>query len=234
LTGLLNITALEQSLNAIVSRHETLRTIFATVEGQPVQKIQPITDITIPIVDLRGHERSPQQREVEAKRIALEEAQRPFKLAQGPLLRVMLLQLDEAEYVLLLTMHHIISDLWSMTILIRELADFYAAFSQGKLLTLPDLPIQYADFAVWQREWMQGNVLETQLAYWKQQLQNAPTKLELPTDKPRPLQPTYTGTIQSFQLPKDLSDAVKLLSQREDVTLYEPANCIQHLALLLH
>jgi len=219
LTGLLNITALEQSLNAIVSRHETLRTIFATVEGQPVQKIQPITDITIPIVDLRGHERSPQQREVEAKRIALEEAQRPFKLAQGPLLRVMLLQLDEAEYVLLLTMHHIISDLWSMTILIRELADFYAAFSQGKLLTLPDLPIQYADFAVWQREWMQGNVLETQLAYWKQQLQNAPTKLELPTDKPRPLQPTYTGTIQSFQLPKDLSDAVKLLSQREDVTL---------------
>jgi non-ribosomal peptide synthetase component F len=219
LTGSLNITALEQSLKAVVSRHETLRTVFTTVEGQPVQKIQPITDITIPIVDLRVKERSPQQREIEAKRLALAEAQRPFNLAQGPLLRATLLQLDEAEYVLLLTMHHIISDLWSMAILIRELADFYAAFCQGKSLTLPDLPIQYADFAVWQREWMQGKVLETQLAYWKQQLQNAPTKLELPTDKPRPLQPTYTGTTQSFQLPKDLSDAVKLLSQREDVTL---------------
>ncbi|MEA5621861.1 condensation domain-containing protein [Nostoc sp. UHCC 0251] len=219
LTGSLNITALEQSLNAVISRHETLRTVFTTVEGQPVQKIQPITDITIPIVDLRVKERSLQQRETEAKRIAIEEAQRLFNLAQGPLIRATLLQLDKAEYVLLLTMHHIISDLWSMTILIRELADFYAAFSQGKSLTLPDLPIQYADFAVWQREWMQGKVLETQLAYWKQQLQNAPTKLELPTDKPRPLQPTYTGTTQSFQLPKDLSDAVKLLSQREDVTL---------------
>ncbi|MCC5648476.1 condensation domain-containing protein [Nostoc sp. XA013] len=219
LTGSLNITPLEQSLNAVVNRHETLRTVFTTVEGQPVQKIQPITDITIPIVDLRVKERSLQQRETEAKRLALEEAQRPFNLAQGPLLRATLLQLDEAEYVLLLTIHHIISDLWSMAVLIRELADFYAAFSQGKSLTLPDLPIQYADFAVWQREWMQGKVLETQLAYWKQQLQNAPTKLELPTDKPRPLQPTYTGTTQSFQLPKDLSDAVKLLSQREDVTL---------------
>ncbi|MBD2245043.1 non-ribosomal peptide synthetase [Nostoc sp. FACHB-888] len=219
LTGLLNITALEQSLNAVVSRHETLRTVFTTVEGQPVQKIQPITDITIPIVDLRGNERSLQQRETEAKRLALAEAQRPFNLAQGPLLRATLLQLDEAEYILLLTMHHIISDLWSMAILIRELADFYAAFSQGKSLTLPDLPIQYADFAVWQREWMQGKVLETQLAYWKQRLQGAPRKLELPTDKPRPLQPTYTGTTQLFQLPKDLSDALQLLSKREDVTL---------------
>ncbi|MBD0388287.1 MAG: condensation protein, partial [Nostoc sp. C3-bin3] len=219
LSGSLNITALEQSLNAVISRHETLRTVFTTVEGQPVQKIQPITDITIPIVDLRVNERSLQQRETEAKRLAIEEAQRPFNLAQGPLIRATLLQLDEAEYVLLLTMHHIISDLWSMAILIRELADFYAAFSQGKSLTLLDLPIQYADFAVWQREWMQGKVLETQLAYWKQQLQGAPRKLELPTDKPRPLQPTYTGTTQLFQLPKDLSDALQLLSKREDVTL---------------
>ncbi|MCC5658371.1 amino acid adenylation domain-containing protein [Nostoc sp. XA010] len=219
LSGSLNITALEQSLNAIVSRHEILRTVFVTVEGQPVQKIQPITEISIPIVDLRVNERSPQQREAEAQRIALEEAQHLFNLAQGPLIRATLLQLDETEYVFLLTMHHIISDLWSMTILIQELADFYAAFSQNKSLTLPDLPIQYADFAVWQREWMQGKVLETQLNYWKQQLKDAPTKLELPTDKPRPLQPTYTGTTQSFHLPKDLSDALRLLSKREDVTL---------------
>lgn len=219
LTGSLNITALEQSLKAVVSRHETLRTVFTTVEGQPVQKIQPITEITIARVDLRGNERSPQQRETEATHIALAEAQSPFNLAQGPLLRATLLQLDEAEYVLLLTMHHIISDLWSMTILIRELADFYAAFSQGKSLTLPDLPIQYADFSVWQREWLRLKVLETQLNYWKQQLKDAPIKLELPTDRPRPLQPTYTGTTQSFQLSKDLSDALKLLSRREDVTL---------------
>ncbi|MBW4428169.1 MAG: amino acid adenylation domain-containing protein [Nostoc desertorum CM1-VF14] len=219
LRGSLNITALEQSLKAVMSRHETLRTVFTTVEGQPVQKIQPIADITIPIVDLRVKERSPQQREVEAKRLALAEAQRPFNLAQGSLIRATLLQLDETEYVLLLTMHHIISDLWSMAILIRELADFYTEICQGKSLTLPDLPIQYADFAIWQREWMQGKVLETQLNYWKQQIQGAPTKLELPTDKPRPLQPTYTGATQSFQLPKDLSDALKLLSKREDVTL---------------
>jgi non-ribosomal peptide synthetase component F len=219
LTGSLNITALEQSLNAVVSRHQTLRTVFTTVEGQPVQNIQPITEITIPIVDLRENERSPQQRESQAKRIALAEAQRPFNLAQGPLIRATLIQLDKTEYVLLLTMHHIISDLWSMAILIRELADFYAAFSQGKSLTLPDLPIQYADFAIWQREWMQGKVLETQLNYWKQQLKDAPTKLELPTDKPQPLQPTYTGATQSFQLPKDLSNALKLLSKRADVTL---------------
>ncbi|WP_414542078.1 amino acid adenylation domain-containing protein [Nostoc sp. CCY0012] len=217
LTGSLNITGLEQSLNAVISRHESLRTIFTTVEGQPVQKIQPITEITIPIVDLRGNERS--QREAEAQRLALKEAQRPFHLVQGPLIRATLLQLDKTEYILLLTMHHIISDLWSMAILIRELADFYAAFSQGKSLTLPDLPIQYADFAVWQREWMQGKVLENQLNYWKQQLKDAPIKLELPTDKPRPLQPTYTGAIQSFQLPKDLSDALKLLSKQADVTL---------------
>ncbi|MFQ4145496.1 condensation domain-containing protein [Chlorogloeopsis sp. ULAP02] len=219
LTGSLNITALEQSLNAVVSRHESLRTVFTTVAGQPVQNIIPAMHFTIPLVDLVVNERSLQQREAEAKRIALEEAQRPFNLAQGPLLRVTLLQLDTTEYVLLLTMHHIISDLWSMAILIRELAELYTAFCQSKSLTLPDLPIQYADFAVWQREWMQGKVLETQLTYWKQQLQNAPTRLELPTDKPRPVQPTYTGTTQSFQLPKDLSNALKLLSQREDVTL---------------
>jgi non-ribosomal peptide synthetase component F len=220
LSGSLNIAALEQSLNAVISRHETLRTVFITVGGQPFQTIQPITQITIPIVDLRVNERSLQQREAQAKHLALEEAQRPFNLAQGPLIRATLLQLDEAEYVLLLTMHHIISDLWSMAILIRELADFYAAFSQSKPLTLPDLPIQYADFTVWQREWMQGKVLETQLTYWKQQLQNAPASLNLPTDFPQQQQITAQGKTQPIFLPKDLSQALKLFNQREDVTLF--------------
>ena len=218
LTGSLNLTALERSLNEVVRRHEALRTHFVEVDGQPMQKIAPFATFTLPVVDLR--QLSSVQREQKAQTLAVEEAELPFDLARGPLLRVVLLQLDETEYVLLLTMHHIVSDLWSAGILIREVAALYQAFCNDLPSPLSELPIQYADFAVWQRQWMQGEVLATQQTYWQQQLSGALTVLKLPADKPRPLQPTSEGRMQSLVLPKDLSEALKSLSQREGVTLF--------------
>jgi amino acid adenylation domain-containing protein len=220
LSGSLNVAILERSFNELISRHEVLRTVFPTVAGQPVGAIAPANNFTLSVLDLRTANLSPLQREAQAQRIAIEEAECPFNLAQGPLLRVMLLQLDEAEYVLLLTMHHIISDLWSMGILVRELTALYQAFDSGKSSPFLELPVQYADFAVWQRKCLQDDVLEKQLAYWKQQLEGSPPVLALPTDRPRPLQPTSKGKTQSLLLPKDLSEALKSLSQQEGVTLF--------------
>jgi len=218
LRGPLNVAALEQSLNEIVRRHEALRTTFASVEGQPIQIISPPEPFTLSIADLRQLPET--EREPEARRLATEEARRPFDLAQGPLLRTTLLRLGEEEHVLLLTMHHIVSDGWSMGILFRELSTLYEAFSAGKPSPLPELPIQYADFAVWQLQWLQGEVLEAQLAYWRKQLAGAPSMLELPTDRPRPTVQTYRGDRQSVVLSKTLSEALKALSQGEGVTLF--------------
>jgi amino acid adenylation domain-containing protein len=217
-TGQLNVGALEQSLGKIVRRHEALRTTFAAVDGQPIQAIAPEIDLSLPIVDLR--EIAETERDAEVQRLATQEAQQPFDLMTGPLLRFQLLRLDEAEHVLLLTMHHIVSDGWSLGVLMRELAVLYEAFSTGKPASLPELPIQYADFALWQREWLSGEVLESQLAYWKQQLGGEVPVLELPTDRPRPPVQTYRGARQSFELSKDLTDALKALSRREGVTLF--------------
>jgi len=217
-TGRLNVLALEQSLGEIVRRHEALRTTFTAVDGQPIQVIAPEIDLKLPVVDLR--EIAETEREEEVKRLATQEAQQPFDLTTGPLLRVKLLRLDEAEHVLLLTMHHIVSDGWSLGVLMRELAVLYEGFSTGKPASLPELPIQYADFAIWQREWLQREVLESQLAYWKQQLGGELPVLELPTDRPRPPVQTYRGARQSFELSKELTDALKALSRREGVTLF--------------
>ena len=217
-TGRLNVTALEQSLDEIVRRHEILRTTFPVVNGQPVQVISPDIDLTLPIVDLR--ELPETEREAEAQRRATEEAQQPFDLARGPLLRVKLLRLSEDEHVFLLTMHHIVSDDWSLGVFMRELTALYEAFSTGKLSPLPELPIQYADFAFWQRRWLQGEMLESQLNYWKQQLGDSLSVLQLPTDRPRPPVQTYRGARQSLELPKNLSDALEALSQREGITLF--------------
>ena len=190
LTGRLDVAALERALNEIVSRHESLRTTFATMDGEPVQVISPSLTLTLPVVDLR--ELPEAEREAEAMRLATEEAKRPFNLSRGPLLRASLLQLDEAcpersrreEYIVLLTMHHIISDGWSIGVFIGELTTLYGAFSSGRPSPLPELPIQYADFALWQREWLQGEVLGAQLDYWKQHLDGNLGILELPTDHP--------------------------------------------------
>ncbi|MCA1992517.1 MAG: condensation domain-containing protein, partial [Coleofasciculus sp. S288] len=231
LVGSLNLTALEETFNEIVRRHEALRTTFVTVEGKPVQAIASVetspsgyalqywrnVSTTLSVTDLRSLPQA--ERENEARRLTIEAAQRPFDLSKDSLLRVTLLRLDEAEYVLLLIVHHIVSDGWSMGVLIREIASLYSAKCSEKPSPLPPLPIQYADFAHWQREWLQGEVLETQLSYWRQQLDGI-CVLNLPTDRPRPAVQTYRGATQLLQLPTSLSEALEALSQQEGVTLF--------------
>ena len=217
LTGRLNASALEQTFNEIVRRHEALRTTFTVLEGQPVQAIAPNLTIPLSVLDLRQLPAG--DREAEAKRIITAEIELPFDLSKGPLLRVMLLVLWETEHILLLNMHHIICDDWSIGVLIRELGTLYAAFAQDQPSPLLELPLQYADFAQWQRSWLQGEVLETQLAYWRQQL-NGISMLHLPTDKPRPVIQSYQGSTQFLELPLKLTDALEALSQQEGVTLF--------------
>ncbi len=218
LEGRLDVAALEQSLNDLVRRHEVLRTRFGMVDGEPVQVIAPVLKLSLPIVDLSHL--TVGERETEARRQAAVEAQRPFDLVQGPMLRVSLLQLGEQEQLLLFTLHHTVCDGWSMGILIREVAALYAAFSQNRPSPLPELPIQYADFAVWQREWLQGEMLASQTNYWKRQLAGAPTVLKLPADHPRPAVQRYRGAKVAFQLPQALTDQLNVLSRAEGVTLF--------------
>ncbi|MBW4500879.1 MAG: SDR family NAD(P)-dependent oxidoreductase [Scytonema hyalinum WJT4-NPBG1] len=229
LIGSLNVPALEQSLNEIVRRHEVLRTTFTTVNGQPVQVIAPTLTLAVPVVDFSEILDNKQQN---IHTIAKEEAEKPFALDKSPLLRVTLLRLGEADNVVLFTMHHIISDGWSMGVIIREIATLYEAFCLGKSSPLPELPIQYADFAVWQRQWLQGEVLETQLAYWKQQLGNNLPVLKLPTDCPRPAVQTHRGARQSLRLDKTLSEALKKLTTEEGVTLF--MTLLAAFVILLH
>src|SRR4028119_1940215 len=217
LTGALNFSALQQTFNEIVRRHEALRTTLAVVSGQPVQRIAAAFHLPINVVDLRNLPK--ESRQTEANRLTAEEAQRSFNLSHDLLLRVTLLQLDDAEYLLMLNMHHIVSDGWSIGVLIQELGALYTAFASEKPSPLPALSVQYADFAKWQREWLQGEVLETQLAYWRQQL-NGISMLNLPADRPRPAIQSYRGKRQFLQLPKQLSEALETLSQREGVTLF--------------
>jgi amino acid adenylation domain-containing protein len=218
LRGPLNVTALEQSLSDIVRRHESLRTTFYAVDGHPAQVVAPHRPLALPMVDLRGVPAGEQ--EARARQLATEHAQRPFDLAQGPLFRATLARLTEEDHVLLLNTHHIVSDGWSTGVLISELVALYKAFATGTPSLLPELALQYADYAVWQREWLQGEVLEAQLAYWRQQLRGSLPVLDLPTDRPRPAIQTYQGARQSLLLPKPLSDALKALSRREGVTLF--------------
>jgi amino acid adenylation domain-containing protein len=218
LKGPLDISTLEQSLNEIIRRHEALRTTFSMVDGQPVQVIAPAAPRRWPIVELT--EIAESEREAAAARLAAEEARHPFDLVRGPLLRATWLRLGQLDHVALLIMHHIISDGWSIGVFIKEMAALYQAYSAGQPSPLPELPIQYADFAQWQRAWLEGEVLEAQLDYWKQQLAGAPPLLELPTDRPRPAVQTFRGAAQSLALPTSLTESLKALSQRESVTLF--------------
>ncbi len=216
--GKLNVLALEQSLQEIVRRHEALRTTFATVEGTSLQIVAPTMTVELPLIDLR--EVPGTERKAEAQRLAHEEMHRPFDLARGPLLRSTLLRLEAEEHVLLLTMHHIVSDGWSMGVFIRELTSLYKAFSSGQPSSLPELPLQYADYTLWQQQLLKEDVQEKQLAYWKKQLDNAAQVLELPTDHPRPAAQTYRGSSQSIILPPVLANSLKDFSQKEDATLF--------------
>jgi amino acid adenylation domain-containing protein len=215
--GPLDIETLNKSLSEILRRHEALRTCFISAEGQPLQKIKPAEAFAVDVIDLSGL--SEVERNTETERLVDEEALRPFDLTKDLLLRAQLLVLGEEDCVFLFTMHHIASDVWSLGIFRRELTELYEAFSQGRRPKLSEPPIQYADFSVWQREWLQNKVLEEQVSYWKHQLADL-VPLQLPTDYPRPSVQTYTGQIVVGELGLDLSKELTLLSQRQGVTLY--------------
>ena len=192
---------MEKTLSEILRRHETLRTTFSMVDGRPVQVISPAATVQIPLVDLRGLAESEVQFLVQEH--AREEAQRPFDLAGGLMIRACLLRLADEEHVLLFTMHHIASDGWSIGVLVREVVTLYDAYSNSKPSPLPELALQYADFAQWQREWLQDTVLDSQLSYWKKQLADSQQSvLELPTDRPRPLVQTFRGATHSWSFRK--------------------------------
>jgi amino acid adenylation domain-containing protein/non-ribosomal peptide synthase protein (TIGR01720 family) len=211
----LNVAVLEKTLNEIIRRHETLRTTFEAVNGSPRQIIAPALELKIPVIDLS---RLPEQeRMAEALRLATEQAQRPFDLLRGPLLRVSILRTDEENHLFALTMHHIIADGWSMDVFYRELNELYMAFSAGRHSPLPELPIQYADFAVWQREYLTGEVLEKQLGYWKKQLIDLPT-LNLPTDRPRPAMQSFRGATVPLMISKRVQKSVQALCGQEEAT----------------
>lgn len=218
LMGPLDVTALEQSLNEVVRRHEALRTTFVAVDGSPVQIVAPALTLPLPVIDLRGLPVA--EREHVAWQRITEEIRRPFELAQGPLLRATALLRGEQEQTLLLVMHHIVSDGWSMGVLFHELGAFYRALTAGKPSPLPELPIQYPDFALWQRQWLQGEPLAEQLSYWKRQLDGAAPVLDLPPDRPRPALQTYRGARQSLLLPPPLTQSLRKLSRQAGATLF--------------
>ncbi len=218
LAGPLNAPALEQSLNEIVQRHETLRTTFAVKDGQPAQVIAPALKLALAVNDLGCL--SEMEREAQVRELVTKEAQSSFDLAQGPLLRAVLLRLNSQEHILLLVMHHIISDGWSMGVFNRELAALYTALLTGQPPRLAELAIQYADYARWQRAWLQEKSLERQLTYWQKQLGQSPPSLELPTDRPRPAVQTFRGATHSFMLPAGLTQSLQSQSRQEGVTLF--------------
>jgi len=216
--GRLNLQALQEALNFIVARHESLRTNVASIDDEAVQIIAPAREIQIELVDLGGLPQG--DKKSEARRLVSEAARRPFNLSQDLLLRAALYRFDDQDQVLLLVLHHIVSDGWSMGILFRELETLYEAFSHFLPSPLPKLPIQYGDFARWQREWLQGQVLEEQVNFWKQQLGGAPAVLELSTDRPRPVIQTFNGAHHISMVGKELTDSLNELSRRAGVTLF--------------
>ncbi|MEG4453672.1 amino acid adenylation domain-containing protein [Microcoleus sp. N9_A1] len=218
LVGPLQIATLEQSLMEIVRRHESLRTTFPSVDGDPVQLIAPTLTVTLSVIDLQALPIVKQDAEVQ--RLALAEANYTFDLTQLPLVRSTLLQLGPESHVLLVTFHHIVFDGWSIGVLMQELSTLYIAWSTGQPSPLPELPLQYADFACWQRQWATESVMETQLRYWKQQLSGCPALLQLPTDRPRPSVQRFRGRTELFQVNPELAGRLNILSQQSGATLF--------------
>ncbi|VAW42567.1 Polyketide synthase modules and related proteins, partial [hydrothermal vent metagenome] len=220
LVGHLNVDALHQAFNEIMHRHKVLQMIYkasdASGDGEPIQTIHPNPSLDLQVTDLSMMPAD--EREKELRRLATEEIHRPFDIATELPIRISLLQLAAREHVLILTIHHIATDDWSWRILIDELMVYYRGFSEDQPALLPDLPIQYADFAHWQRHWLQENVLDKQLHYWKKQLHNVPTVMDLPTDRPHPPLRTHAGAHHTFYLPHPLSQSVQELSQQVGIT----------------
>ena len=230
LEGRLGVQALEQTLSEIVRRHEVLRTTFPVADGQPFQLIGPAEGFRVPLVDLSALPHA--SRESAVKSLAARMSSRPFDLARGPVLRAALLRLGEREHVFLLAMHHVVSDGWAMGLLVREVAALYAAFVGGEQSPLAELEIQYADFAVWQRGWLQGEVLESHLDYWRRQLAGCPTTLALPSDRPRPAAQSFRGAALPLALSAELTEGLKSLSRGEGATLF--MTLVAGLKALLH
>jgi amino acid adenylation domain-containing protein len=218
LRGILHTEAFENSLNEIIRRHEVLRTIFGMQEERLIQIISAETKFEPRVIDLSLQPES--EREAEARRLAREEAQHPFDLEQGPLIRATLLRLDSEYHWFLLTMHHIVSDGWSLGVFMGELSILYESFCSRAIPMLPELPVQYADYAIWQQNWLQGEELQAELEYWRQQLDGAPPIVELPTDRPRPKIRGNRGATVPFSIPKRLTDSLRALCQQESVTMF--------------
>ncbi|HXX44014.1 MAG TPA: condensation domain-containing protein, partial [Candidatus Acidoferrales bacterium] len=216
LAGVLDVEALRRSISEIVRRHQVLRARIVEVDGSPAQQVMD-ADSHLRMIDLTAW--GSVERTAELERLADEEMQRPFDLSQGPLLRTTLLQLSQEEHVLLITMHHVVTDWWSFGIFLQELTLLYPAFATGHASPLPQPPVEYADFAQWQRDWLQGRLLEEQLTYWKRQLAGMPV-CQLATDRPRPSVQTFRGAEQPLALNKGLSDGLKTLGQQEGATYF--------------
>jgi amino acid adenylation domain-containing protein len=218
LRGPLDERVMERALDEVVRRHEALRTTFGESEGVPFQVVHSAGAAPLELTDLSGL--PPAEREEEARRLAGAAAARPFDLHAGPLFRTRLLRLSEDDHVLVLAMHHVVTDGWSMGVLFRELTTLYEAFARGEASPLPELPVQYADFAVWQRAWLDGEVLERQIAWWRDRLEGAPPLLELPTDHPRAATPDTRAATVFRALPPETAEKVRALARREGATLY--------------
>ncbi|MBW8311373.1 MAG: non-ribosomal peptide synthetase, partial [Rhizobium sp.] len=217
LRGPLDRDALQRAMDRLVERHEALRTHFALQDGVPIQVIEPPTPFVLHDHDLRA-DPDPAQT---ALAIAAREADHPFDLERGPLIRGRLLRLDQELHHLLLTQHHILSDGWSLGVMTRELGALYDAFAQGRPDPLPPLPVQYADYAVWQRQHVSGERLQAQADYWRRQLADAPVRLDLPTDRPRPAEQDFAGGMVAFELDAGLTAALRRLGQRHGTTLFQ-------------
>jgi hypothetical protein len=217
LTGPLNVEALERTLDAIIQRHETLRTTFVMIDGIPMQRIAERCDIEVPLIDLKTINEN--ERDTQARRLIDETICRPFDLSKDCVLRTLLLRLSEQEHIFVLVKHHIASDGWSSGIFWQEFQALYTAFTSGLSAELPELPVQYADFATWQRDWLQGEILESQLSYWRKQL-NDLSALQLPVDRPRPEMLNARGATQVFLINNSTSTALKTLCRESGVTLF--------------
>jgi len=218
LSGPLDVPSLEQALNEVIRRHEVLRTTFVTEDGEPRQRILPELKLSLGVVDLSYLPES--KREPLCEELALQLAGTSFDLASGPLLHARLVRMDAQDHVLLLVVHHIVSDGWSTGIFVQELTALYAAFSRGQASPLPELPLQYADFAAWQQQWMQGDVLASQLDYWRRQLEGSDSALKLPTDRPRPRVRTYAGGKHAFQVAPAVAHQLRALGTQEKASLF--------------
>ena len=218
LEGSLNIEAFQRAIATIVTRHESLRTTFVVTDGEPYQVIAPQASFELSILDFSDLSKSAQAEKL--SRLLPEGICRPFDLSSDVMLRATLIRLSDREHALQIVMHHIASDGWSVGVFFRELSALYTAFSQGESSPLPELAIQYADFAHWQRQWLSGEVLETQITYWKQQLADAPALLDLPLDHPRPAMQTFRGSTEQFHLSPELTQQLQALSQQADSTLF--------------